>query len=376
MLPNEPISHNHTYINNTNADLIYYRKLGQNLNHIVSPILLTLGGIGNLLCILLLFKRKSKNPTLTYLCILAVFDILVLFTGLLRIYLLNSLNKDIRTTSTFACKIHIYLTYSFMQISSYVLVAVTLNRLLIVLERTVVCQPRKQIGNNCKFLLKKEMFKLKIIVICICISVAIFNLPFLIYYEVIQKENRKNDCTIDPLKHKNYYKYRTKHYGNLHLLLFICIPCLILIISNIFIIRKVTQTAKSILGSISKSGKKKKLEQRTRLSIMLVVICLWFIVLKTPASVYLTFPEEEENKNYFPFTYQLFMLINYTNHAVNFILYSITNPDFRNEFKLFYLNIKKAISCKKKSYYCFRNNINLAVTKNCTNSNHRITTST
>lgn len=57
------------------------------------------------------------------------------------------------------------------------------------------------------------------------------------------------------------------------------------------------------------------------------------MILKTPASVYITFPVAEMNKSHFPFTYTLFMLINYTNHAVNLILYILTSATFRRDFK-------------------------------------------
>ena len=66
---------------------------------------------------------------------------------------------------------------------------------------------------------------------------------------------------------------------------------------------------------------KNKEEKKATLSVMLVSVCLWFVILKTPASVYIAFPATEMKKVYFPFTYSLFMLINYTNHAVNLILY-------------------------------------------------------
>ena len=57
------------------------------------------------------------------------------------------------------------------------------------------------------------------------------------------------------------------------------------------------------------------------------------MILKTPASLYITFPVAEMNKSHFPFTYTLFMLINYTNHAVNLILYILTSATFRRDFK-------------------------------------------
>ncbi|RNA41016.1 hypothetical protein BpHYR1_038776 [Brachionus plicatilis] len=91
--------------------------------------------------------------------------------------------------------------------------------------------------------------------------------------------------------------------------------------------------------SLNSKTARKKEKKRTALSIMLVSVCLWFMILKTPASVYITFPVQEMSKPYFPFTYNFFMLINYTNHAVNLILYVATSSGFRSEMILFFKNL-------------------------------------
>ena len=62
----------------------FYKNLGQKMIIIVSPFLLLLGGIGNPLCIIVLIRKRQTNPTILYLCLLAAFDFLVLYTGLLR----------------------------------------------------------------------------------------------------------------------------------------------------------------------------------------------------------------------------------------------------------------------------------------------------
>ena len=94
---------------------------------------------------------------------------------------------------------------------------------------------------------------------------------------------------------------------------------------------------------------KNKEEKKTTLSVMLVSVCLWFIVLKTPASVYLAFPPTEINKVYFSFIYVLIMLIQYTNHAVNLILYISISETFRNEFKQCFKQLLYKI-CNKKYF--------------------------
>jgi len=58
-------------------------------------------GIGNPLCILVLIRKRKTNPTILYLCLLTAFDILVLYTGLLRQVILKYLLKNARIPKTF-----------------------------------------------------------------------------------------------------------------------------------------------------------------------------------------------------------------------------------------------------------------------------------
>jgi len=105
---------------------------------------------------------------------------------------------------------------------------------------------------------------------------------------------------------------------------------------NLLIIKKLLSPIRraSLINSAFIMNKKNK--QRRSLSIMLIAVCLWFVVLKTPASVYVTLPVQEMKKDYYPFTYSLFMLINYTNHAVNLIIYVLISSSFRKEIKIFF----------------------------------------
>lgn len=85
----------------------YYKRMAKKMSIIVSPILLVIGGIGNPLCIMILLRKKKPNSTIIYFCLLAVFDILVLYTGLLRQYIKEISKVDIRDFSGHICKIHV-----------------------------------------------------------------------------------------------------------------------------------------------------------------------------------------------------------------------------------------------------------------------------
>ncbi len=165
------------------------------------------------------------------------------------------------------------------------------------------------------------------------------------------------DCTIQD-KASFYYKFRTLIYSKMHLYLAIVAPFCVLFVLNLLIIRKImvsTKNSSSHLKPASKASNnpgstsnanKKKGEKRTSLSVMLVAVCLWFMILKTPASVYLTFPATETQKVYFPLVYSIVMLVNYTNHSVNLVLYIACSSIFRKDFKEFFLDVKSYINSK------------------------------
>ncbi|RNA41013.1 FMRFamide receptor-like [Brachionus plicatilis] len=133
---------------NKNELTLYYESLGNIMTAILSPILLVIGALGNPLCILILLRKKKRSSTVVYLCILAIFDFLVLYTGLLRQYVNQIWNIDIRNISQIFCKLHIFFTYTLMQISSYILVAVTLNRFTIIFNRSIFCQKKSYQANQ------------------------------------------------------------------------------------------------------------------------------------------------------------------------------------------------------------------------------------
>lgn len=86
---------------------LFYESIGHLITAFLSPILLIIGALGNPLCILILIQKSKKNSTVMFLCILAIFDFLVLYTGLLRQYMNQIWHIDIRNISHVFCKLHV-----------------------------------------------------------------------------------------------------------------------------------------------------------------------------------------------------------------------------------------------------------------------------
>ena len=117
-------------------DLSHSAKLAETSKYIgvILPIMLILGTIGNILSIVVLWKRKAlnKNTTTIYLLTLAVIDELVLLTGVLKFWCQIAFNFDIRNYHTFGCKFYEFLIYALFMFEAWVLVNLTLERLVAV----------------------------------------------------------------------------------------------------------------------------------------------------------------------------------------------------------------------------------------------------
>ena len=90
---------------------------GDTCFRVISPVLILLTTVGNPLSIITLQNALfRKSSTSFILSALAVVDMGVVYTGLLRHWTDATFGVDFRLMSSAACKIHIYLTYLFRQV--------------------------------------------------------------------------------------------------------------------------------------------------------------------------------------------------------------------------------------------------------------------
>ncbi|XP_029640138.1 uncharacterized protein LOC115215107 [Octopus sinensis] len=101
----------------------------------MSPLLLALGTIGSVLSICVLLRPKIRKITSMYLLTLLSFaDLIGLWLGLLRLYLSNVYNFDIRLQSDFLCKIHTFLVYFVLDLGSWLLALIAIERFLLIVR--------------------------------------------------------------------------------------------------------------------------------------------------------------------------------------------------------------------------------------------------
>uniref|UniRef100_A0A8W8LBY3 G-protein coupled receptors family 1 profile domain-containing protein n=1 Tax=Magallana gigas TaxID=29159 RepID=A0A8W8LBY3_MAGGI len=98
---------------------------------IISPVLLAFGLIGGLLISIVLIRiRFQTTPLLFFLFTLAITDMVILCVGLLRLWVLETWQIDIRDLSNAGCKLLHFFVYFSMQFSSWILVCVTVERFI------------------------------------------------------------------------------------------------------------------------------------------------------------------------------------------------------------------------------------------------------
>ncbi|GAB1600494.1 hypothetical protein Ahia01_000327400 [Argonauta hians] len=115
------------------TQLKYGEHLSQEIWHYISPLLLAVGTVGSLLSICVLLRIKIRQITSIYLLtLLSVADITGLWFGLLRVYMLQAYDYDIRHQSDLLCKLHTFLVYFVLDFSSWLLALIAIDRFLLI----------------------------------------------------------------------------------------------------------------------------------------------------------------------------------------------------------------------------------------------------
>ncbi|CAF1248883.1 unnamed protein product [Rotaria sp. Silwood1] len=280
----------------------------------VTPIILFGCAIGNIVSFIVLLRpRLRKETTSIYLAVLCVAEMGTCYTGLLRQFLLDAFDLDIRKINSFTCRIHIYLTYLFLRLAPLILALVTLQRYLYV-SQIALCS------------LKQTCIQIFFCILFVCLA----EFHFFLYYDLTYSDITRIhalECTVNQNHHKIYYKIRSEIYPKLALVLYTIIPLGIIIIGNALLIRTVRQASKR---SHSKTKKKRSITR------MLYAVSILYTVLTSPASIFLAVaPTSYQWAPAFRLQWTLLRLLFYLCHSVNFILFCATGTIFRQELIVF-----------------------------------------
>ncbi|CAH1799643.1 unnamed protein product [Owenia fusiformis] len=343
----------------------YLTKIADGFMHYVPPFILAFGTFGNLFVIIIMLQPKMRRKSSSmYLCVLAIADIIVLYTGLLRRWLVAFTQYDIRTASDVACKLFIYLLYVFSQFDSWILCALTIERLFAVtkpLKVKIICS-RAKAATSLGILLF-------IFLVVNCHFIWMFG---------VESSDETN------FEHKECY-YMKPSYGVFYdeiyvwvdFLLVTVLPSSIIIIGNIILVTHIVHSRvqrQSLTASVFTRNSKHRVPYRlTNATIMLIAASVVFVVTTTPLLVMIIGQwnvfgraPKTEYEGWVHILWQIVNLLYYSNNAFNFSLYCLSARSFRKELKLILCYCCRRINKKDR---------NTPLTQNSTNANHEADTS-
>ena len=304
----------HNNINTINTDNLEHAKAAVAIWRYCSPILIVAGTIGNILSFAVMVRKKIRDSTTSlYLSVLAVADTAVLYTGLLTSCIKHMNGYDVRLSSRFACKFHMFSVNAIDHFDSWVLVNVTLERVCAVLL------PHKV----------KGIFTKKFATVCLIIQalVIIFiDCHFLYAYDLGYLKHRNAWSCLILLR--SPISYWSKIWPWIDLCLTSMVPFIIIVSSNVAIVCRLLWSRYTRRQSLHVSPN----VEMTSMTAILITVSTVFLVTTAPlstATVYyriiklLDRPQEANvyQKAIKKLVFAILSMIYYMNTSVNFLLY-------------------------------------------------------
>ena len=291
------------------------------------------GLVGNFVAMCVFSKLKITSSSINVHCfVLAIADSIILATVLLRQWIIFTFEFDLRVVSDLGCKIHNFLTYTFLDFSPWILVSLSFERLMSVYRPF-------DFRRWCT--VKRAIYKLAAIFVALCI----INVHLLWTYELILDENGNMAC--ESIKQTQEIMYYDNYvFVWIDLLLTSFIPSAIMIVCSALIIYKLgrsdfaynPRTRAVSTRDSDAQNQQPKMDRNTSETRLLVVLAIVYVSLSLPHySTYVIegfLPEDcfmcvIKLQAAWAATYLIFAC----NYSINIILYTARSKTFRLELR-------------------------------------------
>ena len=308
-----------------------------NLQKVVPPIILGIGSVGNILTFIVLTRPRARQySTAVYLIALSLVDFIALYTGLLRLLVLGFWEVDIRRVSEASCKVHIFLVYFSTHCSSWLVCAVTIERVISVWFPHRVkagCHPKSAI-----------ISVLAIVTFFIGVNSHLF-----FGFTLRMDFDNMTNC----MPHEDdYIVFIDKAWPWVDMSLLFLMPFAIIVVGNILIITRVKLSQRLRRRSCPDiTGRRSSSEPVFFLTAMLITLNVVFMICVAPIVIYIigqyTWWPSRDFSNYSELElainnliWVIVNLLNYVNYAVNFMLYIVCGSKFREELLVLICKIR------------------------------------
>jgi hypothetical protein len=304
--------------NVTSQEETGYDIAGRVLSSCIPPLEIGFGTVGNALTVFMMTSRQICSPkTRLLLTCLAVTDTFVLFTGLLRHWLIAVAGYDFRDANNWSCAMHLFLVNYSIHLSSWLLVAVTLDRYI------SICFPVRA-RHSCTFSVVTAA------VVSIFVALFLLNSHNLVGNRITED----NLCT----SKAEFDRFYSLIWPWINLSLSSLFPFIILLTCNLKILQKF-RGCKRFRQRVPSANDAEKTLVNKHLSAMLLTVNFVFLGTTLPIALFLLVDgflwmqdsTPAMTHDVYNFIYSIFALISYVNNAANFYLYCFSTPVFRRE---------------------------------------------
>ena len=320
-------------VNTSNGTRLEYQsyseyKAGIIIWKTVSPILIIFGTCGNILSIVVLTRKSiRKSTTAIFLIFLTFSDLCVLYTGLFRQWLIYLIDIDIRHLSEAFCKIHTWLVYSSLDFSAWIIISVTLERIIAVW---------------CPYSHNSKCSRQTAIVCIIMLLIFVLSLNAHLLYGMVDKASGIIEQTCSSID-EDYSNFFRSVWSWMDLCMFCLIPFAVIVFGNSIILFKLFQRSrtsnKQDRNREHHHGHHHHHNHHSSMTAMLCTLNTVFFITTLPISIYnigytywySTLDQHSIAK--LELWWSVVNMLMYTNNALNFLLYSLSGSRFRKELK-------------------------------------------
>ncbi|XP_076470047.1 uncharacterized protein LOC143300332 [Babylonia areolata] len=315
-------------------------EIGETLWRVVPPFILALGTFGNVMTVLVMRAMRgdgggggggggggpSADPSMfVYFPCLAVCDQIVLTVGLSRLWAKSALLYDVRTVHAAVCKLHKFAVFSAGRMATWILVAVTSQRVM-----TVMWPLRQRLSSTAR---RAKGTVAVIVGVCLVLDSGI-----LAQYTLLKNRKGQTKCWAvkdDPAA----ALYEDEVYPWLNIVTGSLLPLSLLVLNNVVLGVKVTQALRASRHMTDAEQSATRSRQASSLSLTLIVTSLTFVMLTSsiPAGFFVkrfylpSVSSDGQLEADLDLSNAVLDLLWYCNSAVNFYLYFLTGPTFRRQ---------------------------------------------
>ncbi|RUS89087.1 hypothetical protein EGW08_003150 [Elysia chlorotica] len=296
----------------------------------IGPVLLFLfGTIGNVWTLVIMRQwnlGSRSNNMQVYMIFLAVSDLMVLYSGLLRNWITWTFGRDVRLLSTPVCKGHTFLVYVSIYVSTWLLVIMTL-------ERTCsACMPTR-ISSLCT---RRRAY-------ITIISIVLFHVGLHLHFlrttvpsvSIVHVPGGTYVCDAGTVEY-GYYIHRI--WPVMDVFLLSIIPSALVLLGNLIIVWKAKVslwTAQELNVSTNSRARRKRFSSMT---VMLGLISSLFVLTSLPTCVYnlwertdtaIAMSQTPRGAATIELMWAFVNVVMYCNNTFNFYLYLLSGRKFR-----------------------------------------------